>query len=699
MSESFVNLIFVVHNHQPVGNFDHVFAQAADEAYLPFLRMLRDYPDIKVGLHTSGCLWDWLASSRQEYVELASELHHQGRLEFLGGGYYEPILTAIPPRDLRAQFARMDGFLTRNFGVVPEGFWCTERVWSPALPYFLAGTGKKYTLLDDNHFICAGKSQGDLLRPLKTTYLGQEISLFPISEKMRYLIPFREVNEIEDYLRSQSSPDPWRVVVFGDDGEKFGVWPGTADWVWKRGWMRRFLEMLSANAGWIKTALPGEFLHEHPPVDTVHIPSTSYREMTGWALPAPAARDFERAWNEIKDNPEREVERRFLRGGHFDNFFSKYEESDRMEREMLYVSALLDALQPKLQPRIAEEAERLLHEGQCNCAYWHGVFGGLYLNYLRHAVYRNLVSSKRLLLEHAAKPQTIEFNGFARLRAGDIAAEICTRTGCIESVDFLPGATRVTDVLTRRYESYHEGVSHGKFTNDYDHESIHGDVRVKEAGLSEYLAYDLRPRRCFDVFVFKPGVSAESLVSSSCETLEAEPQRPFRCEIISKSAFAASLRGAMALIDDLGSLEIEKKIELSETDNAVEAGLTIRFGALKSEFDAEICVLWNFGLLAGDSPDRYYELDGKRLKLSSFGELHGGSKLSMVDEWQGLRITVYCAKAGADFIYYPVETVSASEGGLERTYQGSAIMLLRREKLSPTRPDLKWKHSVTIKPL
>jgi hypothetical protein len=37
---SSIRFIFGVHNHQPVGNFDHVFEHHVREVYLPFLSAL-----------------------------------------------------------------------------------------------------------------------------------------------------------------------------------------------------------------------------------------------------------------------------------------------------------------------------------------------------------------------------------------------------------------------------------------------------------------------------------------------------------------------------------------------------------------------------------------------------------------------------------------------------------------------------------
>ena len=34
---------------------------------------------------------------------------------------------------------------------------------------------------------------------------------------------------------------------------------------------------------------------------------------------------------------------------------------------------------------------------QCNCAYWHGVFGGLYLPHLRHGLYEKIIEAEKMI--------------------------------------------------------------------------------------------------------------------------------------------------------------------------------------------------------------------------------------------------------------------------------------------------------------
>src|SRR4029079_7069977 len=100
-----IRFIFVLHDHQPVGNFDHVFEQAYQDSYLPFLNVFERYPNLKMGLHTSGSLFEWLDAHHGEYLDRVAALVAAGRIEIIGGAFYEPILTMIPSRDPIEQIA------------------------------------------------------------------------------------------------------------------------------------------------------------------------------------------------------------------------------------------------------------------------------------------------------------------------------------------------------------------------------------------------------------------------------------------------------------------------------------------------------------------------------------------------------------------------------------------------------------------
>ena len=94
-----ITFIIILHNHQPVGNFDWVFNDAAHDAYLPFLEVLDRHPGIKIGLHTTGPLLEWFENNLPEYLDRLTSLVERGQVEILGGAFYEPILSVLPDRD------------------------------------------------------------------------------------------------------------------------------------------------------------------------------------------------------------------------------------------------------------------------------------------------------------------------------------------------------------------------------------------------------------------------------------------------------------------------------------------------------------------------------------------------------------------------------------------------------------------------
>ena len=94
-----IRLSLVLHNHQPVGNFEHVFEQTFQESYQAFLDVFERYDSLRIALHTSGSLMEWLDARHPEYVDRLAMLVRQGRIEILGGAFYEPILAMLSSRE------------------------------------------------------------------------------------------------------------------------------------------------------------------------------------------------------------------------------------------------------------------------------------------------------------------------------------------------------------------------------------------------------------------------------------------------------------------------------------------------------------------------------------------------------------------------------------------------------------------------
>jgi len=129
--------------------------------------------------------------------------------------------------DRLEQLKRLGDYVEQHFGKRPTGAWLAERVWEPQLPSTLAAADVAYTLVDDLPFLAAGFEPEELFGPYLAEDCGKSVWLFPGLRDLRYLIPFRKVEECIDYLKNAAQRHPNGAAAFGDDMEKFGVWPGT----------------------------------------------------------------------------------------------------------------------------------------------------------------------------------------------------------------------------------------------------------------------------------------------------------------------------------------------------------------------------------------------------------------------------------------------------------------------------------------
>ena len=199
-------------------------------------------------------------------------------------------------------------------------------------------------MLDDRHFLVSGFERDQLHAPFWTESAGKRVALFPIDERLRYLIPFRPPAEIAAYLRElRSAGRP--LAVFVDDGEKFGGWPGTKDWVYTRGWLAQFLDAVEAQvaAGEVRLTTPGAALDTVRSGGLAYLPTASYREMETWSLPPAAARRLAVLEHDLGESRLAGPDGALVRGAHWRNFLVKYPEANRMHKKMLALSALCRA--------------------------------------------------------------------------------------------------------------------------------------------------------------------------------------------------------------------------------------------------------------------------------------------------------------------------------------------------------------------
>ena len=485
-----IRFAFGLHLHQPVGNFDHVFAQHVDDVYRPLLDALADREFLPVVLHLSGPLLEWLEQHDPANLDRLGRLAADRRIELLLAGFYEPVLASLPRQDRVEQIRWMHEAVRRRFGVDARGLWLTERVWEPELAADLADAGVGYVLVDDRHFLVTGFAAEQLHAPFWTESDGKRVALFPIDERLRYLIPFRPPEETADYLRElRDAGHP--LAVLADDGEKFGGWPGTKEWVYGKGWLDRFMATIGGlvDRGDVVLSRLDDALAAVPSGGLAYLPTASYREMEVWSLPPDAALRLARLERDLGEGRVAGPDGSLLRGAHWRNFLVKYPESNRMHKKMMALSALAR--------RVGDPpaARRAIGRAQCNDAYWHGVFGGLYLPHLRDAIWRNLAEAEAELRRSeglAWDVLDLDGDGYEEIwiHSPAFAAVISpARGGAVEEYTLFASGVNYANTLTRRREAYldlalERSADHGS-PGDAGTASIH-DI---EAGIR----LDVRP--------------------------------------------------------------------------------------------------------------------------------------------------------------------------------------------------------------
>ena len=721
-----INFAMGIHFHQPVDNFDHVFNEAYEKSYRPFIDVLERYPAIRVTLHYSGSLLEWIENNRPELLKRIADLVANGQVEMMTGGFYEPILCVIPQRDSIGQISMLTEYLRDKFQTEAEGMWLTERIWEPHLPGILHDAGVKYMIVDDTHFRYAGLLEHQLYGYYSTEDEGKVVYLFPSSERLRYSIPFREPHETIDYLRSLATDEGDRILVYGDDGEKFGLWPETYHLVYEQKWLERFFDTLIQESSWINITTLGDARKNISSHGRVYIPTASYREMMEWSLPTESGSLFEDVLNEVRANGKDHYYKPFLRGGFWRNFLEKYPESNNMHKKMLRVSNKVaeltedsriqdvknkkgskgkpmdtgtsDTLNPlyigKCVSRKGEglptkiyEANLELWRGQVNCPYWHGVFGGLYLGHLRAAVYRHLIAAEVITdnskygREGWIEAETLDFDCDGSdeiiVTAPDISFIVDShKGGMLTELDHRPSASNLLNTLARRQEVYHKKIisnTHGGHSGGGP-SSIHDIVKSKEDDLHLYLHYDTYRRGMLVDHIFGNGTSLENVMQNKHEEIGGFPWLPYHPVIKDiKNGKAIILEGEGIVYGSRIRITKEIRLENSSPDMVINYKVKNVSG---DKTDIWFGPEFNFAMLDGKSDFCKYYIGKTPLEDScqkSKGESKDVSSVGINNKVIFTDITLYFSKK-CTLWRFPIETISQSESGFEREYQSSTLI-------------------------
>ncbi|HEY0753616.1 MAG TPA: alpha-amylase/4-alpha-glucanotransferase domain-containing protein [Ktedonobacteraceae bacterium] len=702
-----IHLGLLFHNHQPVGNFPWVFQQVFEVAYLPLLEALERHPQVRVSLHYTGSLLDWLGEAHPDFLRRIAALVRRNQVEMVGGAYYEPILSAIPDQDKIGQIHRLSTRVSEDFGTTVSGMWLAERVWEPSLPSLLRKAGIEWTILDDMHLKSAGLEDDELYGYYATEDQSPLLKIFATSQALRYILPWHPVHETIDLLRSLATSDGKRILVMGDDGEKLGGWPGTCELCWGQygqpGWIEEFFSALEQQRSWLHTTPLGEYARAYPALGRIYIPASSYIEMGEWVLPPRKSYAFGRLLHKLQEEHEHEI-LQFMRGGFWRNFLVRYPEVNNQHKKMLRVHDAVYAAGAS-----AEHGLTQLWKAQSNDTYWHGLFGGIYMGHVRSAIYHHLIKAENAAQRaiYGADPwQTYAFTDFDRDSYDELLLESDQQNlyldprhgGTLFEWDLRRSAHNLLCVVTRREEGYHQTL------RDYERErrkraaseqstdqgqpadasaNPHTVVRTKEHDLDRLLIVDRQRRNSLSDHFLAPGTSLEQFMLADYTELGNFSEQPYEAAVKQdEQGITVTLErtGKVQRPGALGPLAVRvyKTLFLPIGREELIINYTIE-NLSAARLQTRFACAWNIHLLGGGANEQaYYRVPGHTLANGHFdsnGEVEQVTSLHFGNTWlqQHMEFTL---NTPATLWRYSIETVTGSEAGFERNHQGSCLTLL-----------------------
>ncbi len=409
-----------------------------------------------------------------------------------------------------------------------------------------------------------------------------------------------------------------------------------------------------------------------------------------WSLPPLSAIALEDLLEELKREKRYEKYWPYLRGGIWENFLVRYPESNHMHKKMLRVSQKVHrALQSRfISPKDfpPHPALQSLWKSQDSCAYWHGLFGGLHLNYLRHAVYQNLIAAERLaeILERGGgrflHQETLDLDK-------DLQPEVLITTpelgailkpnygGGLVELDYRPKRFNLTNVLTRRPEAYHRRLKKNQAGAGAE------SLRSKNPEAEETLFYDWYTRSSFLDHFFGEGATLDQFRRCQYPELGDFVNQPYTLAGIEELDGAGMMRISLLRKGSLWKREGRVPIDTLKRFLFYREQARMKVGyEITNRGPAEIGVWFgvevNLTLLAGDDPQRYYLFPGLKVddrRLCSSGAIPEVEHLRLHDEVELFEVSLDLSPKG-QLWRFPLETVSHSESGIQKTFQGTVLL-------------------------
>jgi hypothetical protein len=646
-----ISLLFGIHCHQPVDNFKNVVDEIVLKGYKPFFEVANKYEMFKFSVHFSGWLLEIIKRDHKKLFQTIKKIAEKGQLEFFTGGFYEPVLSSIPSRDRVGQIEKLNDFIFNNFGQKPKGLWLTERVWDPSIVVDLNKIGIEYILVDDYHFTSVGFHKEDLHGYYITEQDGYTVKIFPIDQTLRYYTPFKSVDENIKYLRSIDEKGKKGAIIF-DDGEKFGVWPKTYEWVYEKKWLENYIEEIISQ-DFVSFEHYSDFAKREKPINIAYLPTTSYQEMGEWALFSDSFLQLKECESFLKENNSEDFIHKFVKGSIWKNFFLKYPEANAIHKRTLSLS---------LKNKKDDSFRDFIYKAECNDVLWHGIFGGVYLPNLRDNAYSYIINADKMV-ENKKKiyEENILFDGYMQpvINLEQLKFIFNPKVGgALRYLDIKDKGINILNTMTRHFEGYHKLL----LDNENKHKTPDGITTIHEMDLQmteeikNNLFYDWYERQSF-IHHFTDKFDVFKLKSCTFKEFGDFANQPF--EYVIKKDKLTLFRSGGFYFDK----KYPSKVSLSFYPNSDGVSFEID---IKSECDKEIYYILEFNF-------HFLNNENVLLNETKYNHETEDKKFTIFSKKFDKSIQIEFDKVAKAAIY-DVSTVSQSESGVDFTLQGFSVI-------------------------
>jgi alpha-amylase len=679
------------------------------------LDALAEYPAIRLSMHWSGALLEWMELHAPEALDRLLALVAGGRLEILGGLHGGSVLPALPERDVVGQVQAMTRWWRAHADQKLRGAWLPWCAWDPSAARILGRLGLQFTVLEEGQLYPPASSDGYYLTEREGTGLALFVSDTRLSRMIPDVAPSRILKAIA--LRAREGA---RLLVLAAPGEAFGAgldtsathcFGGDAG----GGWVHRFFAALTDNAHWLKLVSFGTVLDKMRPTDRAYPPASVSLPVSLAALGGARGAAYAELLRDLRrGEPGLSRVAPFVRSAQWDHLLARYPEINRLHKRMLMVSAevmrLRNAIReeraPEGDPRhdALEDATRALYRGQNGAAYVLGVDVGAQDAGVRCQAWADLLRAEYSVAAalgeaEAVRCEQVDYDCDGRAEVVVRTPHLCailapSSGGSLVELDAwsLPG--NLLNVRTRREEPEHELVKRAEnlpaiLDPDIDVE-IHEDeptgepdeppenhALVAEPDLGGHLHYDRYVRSSFiDRFLGTEATlhnvrlgrfpEAGDFVGADYQLLHLEENEAGNVVVGLARDGNVNEGAALRLVRVLKRFAFAR--DSSSLDVRYE--LANRYHEpVRTRFAVEV----NLNLDGLEGGDLSLEIDGVRHNVARPGEHGEIGEVALVDGTRGYRLT-WRFHQPARLWHYPIETVSRTPAGLARCFQGVCVL-------------------------